>query len=157
LAKFSLFVIIFKLCLFLQGAGFKGLIRKYKGCVGGVKEICAVPSSGYFSVVGLDRFLRSLPPLADVNCSVPGSLLFGLPKPFVFSWIFDPDLSYFASVADPGTVRFFVDLDPDLSCFASVADPRCSSRIRNFHPISRIKKAPNPGSRIPVRNKEVRV
>ena len=47
-----------KFCLFLKGAGFKGLIRKYKGCVGGVKEICAVPSSGYFSVVGLDRFLR---------------------------------------------------------------------------------------------------
>ncbi len=71
--------------VFFQGAGFKGLIRKYKGCVGGVKEICAVPSSGYFSVVGLDRFLRLLLLLAYFNCSVPESVLFGFPEPYVFS------------------------------------------------------------------------
>ena len=43
-----------------QGIGYKGLVRKYKGCVGGVREICGVPSSGYFSVVGLDRYLGSI-------------------------------------------------------------------------------------------------
>eukprot|EP00088_Acartia_fossae_P068436 TRINITY_DN868_c0_g1_i4.p1 TRINITY_DN868_c0_g1~~TRINITY_DN868_c0_g1_i4.p1 ORF type:complete len:495 (-),score=81.88 TRINITY_DN868_c0_g1_i4:37-1482(-) len=41
---------------FRKNEGYRGLIRKYKGCVGAVRDISF--SNGYFGVVGLDRFLR---------------------------------------------------------------------------------------------------
>jgi len=43
---------------FTPNAGYRGLIRKYKGCVGAVKSIFYVRSKEYFGVVGLDRYLR---------------------------------------------------------------------------------------------------
>ncbi len=91
-----------------------------------------MPSSGYFSVVGLDRFLRSLSLLADFSCSVRVSVLFGLPEPFVFSWILDPDLSCFASAADPRIP------DPNFSIADleskrhSIPDPVSGSATKNL-------------------------
>merc|ERR1712037_1003930 len=41
-----------------SGQGYKGLVRKYGGCVGAVKEISTQPSNKHFAAVGLDRFLR---------------------------------------------------------------------------------------------------
>jgi len=43
---------------FRVGQGFKGLIRKYGGCVGAVKDIATSQGNPYFCAVGLDRFLR---------------------------------------------------------------------------------------------------
>ena len=53
---------------FRGGRGEKGLVRKYKGFVGGVRSIDAMRGGGtYFAAVGLDRFLR----LYDVNAKSP--------------------------------------------------------------------------------------
>jgi len=41
-----------------SGQGYKGLVRKYGGCVGAVKEISTQPGNKHFAAVGLDRFLR---------------------------------------------------------------------------------------------------
>jgi len=41
-----------------SGQGYKGLVRKYGGCVGAVKEISTQPGNQHFAAVGLDRFLR---------------------------------------------------------------------------------------------------
>lgn len=41
---------------FRKGKGDKGLFRKYKGCVGAIKDIGT--AGRYFSTAGLDRFLR---------------------------------------------------------------------------------------------------
>jgi len=43
---------------FRAGQGYKGLVRKYGGCVGAVKDIATSPGNKYFCAVGLDRFLR---------------------------------------------------------------------------------------------------
>ena len=39
-----------------SGQGYKGLVRKYGGCVGAVKEISTQPGNKHFAAVGLDRF-----------------------------------------------------------------------------------------------------
>ena len=39
-----------------SGQGYKGLVRKYGGCVGAVKEISIQPGNKHFAAVGLDRF-----------------------------------------------------------------------------------------------------
>jgi len=43
---------------FRVGQGYRGLIRKYVGCVGAVKDIATNSGSQYVCAVGLDRFLR---------------------------------------------------------------------------------------------------
>eukprot|EP00090_Calanus_glacialis_P041497 TRINITY_DN7337_c0_g1_i1.p1 TRINITY_DN7337_c0_g1~~TRINITY_DN7337_c0_g1_i1.p1 ORF type:complete len:434 (-),score=152.92 TRINITY_DN7337_c0_g1_i1:44-1345(-) len=43
---------------FRVGQGFKGLVRKYGGCVGAVRDIATTPGNKYFCAVSLDRFLR---------------------------------------------------------------------------------------------------
>jgi len=43
---------------FRVGMGYRGLVRKYGGCVGAVKDIATSQSSKHFCAVGLDRFLR---------------------------------------------------------------------------------------------------
>jgi len=43
---------------FRVGQGYRGLVRKYGGCVGAVKDIATSPGNKYFCAVGLDRFLR---------------------------------------------------------------------------------------------------
>lgn len=40
------------------GAGHQGVVRKYGGCVGAVREISTQPGNKYFCAVGLDRYLR---------------------------------------------------------------------------------------------------
>ena len=46
------------MALFDYRAPHKGIFRKYKGCVGGVRGIDCLPNKPYFASVGLDRFLR---------------------------------------------------------------------------------------------------
>ena len=41
-----------------HGEGYRGLIRKYKGCTGAIKGLYHVPGTQYFGAVGLDRHLR---------------------------------------------------------------------------------------------------
>jgi hypothetical protein len=66
--------------------------------VGGVKDICAVPSSGYFSVVGLDRYLRYLPT--------------SVPDPDHFNTDTGPDPAFqFGTDPDPA---FHFDPDPTI-------------------------------------------
>jgi len=43
---------------FRHGEGYRGLIRKYKGCTGAIKGLYHVPGTQYFGAVGLDRHLR---------------------------------------------------------------------------------------------------
>ena len=52
---------------FRNGRGEKGLVRKYKGFVGGVRSVDAMRDGPYFAAVGLDRFLR----VYDVNAKAP--------------------------------------------------------------------------------------
>merc|ERR1719210_38435 len=40
------------------GQGYRGMVRKYGGCVGAVREISTSQGNPYFCAVGLDRFLR---------------------------------------------------------------------------------------------------
>ena len=44
--------------LYRHGEGYRGLIRKYKGCTGAIKGLYHVPGTQYFGAVGLDRHLR---------------------------------------------------------------------------------------------------
>ncbi len=37
----------------------RGLFRKYKGCVGSIRAVDCNRDTGYFGVVGLDRFFRT--------------------------------------------------------------------------------------------------
>merc|ERR1712112_320037 len=41
-----------------MGQGYRGLVRKYGGSVGAVRDIATQPGNPYFCAVGLDRFLR---------------------------------------------------------------------------------------------------
>ena len=43
---------------FRVGQGYKGLVRKYGGCVGAVRDIATSQGNQFFCAVGLDRFLR---------------------------------------------------------------------------------------------------
>jgi len=43
---------------FRAGQGYRGLVRKYGGSVGAVRDIATQPGNPYFCAVGLDRFLR---------------------------------------------------------------------------------------------------
>ena len=43
---------------FRVGQGFKGLVRKYGGCVGAVRDIATSQGNQFFCAVGLDRFMR---------------------------------------------------------------------------------------------------
>merc|ERR1712179_479378 len=43
---------------FRVGQGYKGLVRKYGGCVGAVRDIATSQGNQYFCAVSLDRFLR---------------------------------------------------------------------------------------------------
>ena len=52
---------------FRNGRGEKGLVRKYKGFVGGVRSLDAMRDGPHFAAVGLDRFLR----VYDVNAKAP--------------------------------------------------------------------------------------
>ena len=52
---------------FRNGRGDKGLVRKYKGFVGGVRSLDAMRDGPHFAAVGLDRFLR----VYDVNGKSP--------------------------------------------------------------------------------------
>ena len=36
----------------------RGMLRKYKGCVGGIRAIDCLQNKPYFACVSLDRFLR---------------------------------------------------------------------------------------------------
>ena len=47
-----------QVALFDYRAPHKGMFRKYKGCVGGVRGMTCLPNKPYFASVGLDRFLR---------------------------------------------------------------------------------------------------
>ena len=46
------------MALFDYRAAHKGIFRKYKECVGGIRAIDCLPNKPYFACVGLDRFLR---------------------------------------------------------------------------------------------------
>lgn len=52
---------------FRNGMGERGLVRKYKGFVGGVRSLDAMRDGPHFAAVGLDRFLR----VYDVNAKSP--------------------------------------------------------------------------------------
>merc|ERR1712173_204770 len=43
---------------FRAGQGYRGLVRKFGGSVGSVRDIATQPGNPYFCAVGLDRFLR---------------------------------------------------------------------------------------------------
>ena len=46
------------MALFDYRAPHKGILRKYKGCVGGIRAIDCMSNKPYFATVGHDRFLR---------------------------------------------------------------------------------------------------
>ena len=56
-----------KLALYDYRARNKGMYRKYKGCVGGIRSIYCLKDKPYFASVGLDRFLR----IYNVNSQKP--------------------------------------------------------------------------------------
>ena len=56
-----------KLALYDYRARNKGMYRKYKGCVGGIRSIYCLKDRPYFASVGLDRFLR----IYNVNSQKP--------------------------------------------------------------------------------------
>jgi len=47
--------------VYKKGPAVRGMVKKFKGCVGAIKEVCY--SNGYIGAVGLDRFLR----IFDIN------------------------------------------------------------------------------------------
>ena len=47
-----------KIALYDFRVTHRGMYRKYKGCVGGIREIDCLQNKPYFGTVSLDRFLR---------------------------------------------------------------------------------------------------
>ena len=111
---------------FRHGEGYKGQIRKYKGCTGAIKGLYHVPGTEYFGAVGLDRHLRvyTLKGTSAVHQSTLRIFQISLVEFYV--WIF----STFIEVA-----IFFNETPTIMLCFLPFSLPCLFYSIYSFYSI----------------------